>query len=182
MENIVEVGKIQLEYDLYEVGRVNSAGKVAREVYVNLEEVDVARSYVELEKKRNRRRRFISSKLGKYAESFGYYKPFVYDADDAELDKKSEYLDVYYEQLNDIRSELNDDNFQELYRLMSFTRKKNRDIRVEVERRRESWRNGEVADSSEFPKTRSAMETFSEWFSETLPKASYVERVEKVKK
>ena len=182
MENIVEVGRLQLEYDLYEVGSVSSAGKVASILSFNLEEVDVARSYVSLEKKRNRRRKFISSKLGKYADRFGYYKPEVYDADDAELDKKSEYLDIYYDQLNDIRSEINEDNFQELYRFMSFTRKKNRDIRVLVEQRRECWKSGDVADSSEFPKTRGAMEELSEWFSETLPKASYVERVEKVKK
>lgn len=182
MENIVEVGKIQLEYDLYEVRSVSSAGKVAKELNDNLEEVDVARSYISLEKKRNRRRKFLSSKLGKYADRFGYYKQEVYDADDAELDKKSVYLDIYYDQLNDIRSEINDDNFQELYRLMSFTRKKNRDIRVRIEQRRECWRTSEVVDSSEFPKTRSDMDAFSEWFSEALPKASYVERVEKVKK
>ena len=71
MENIVEVGRLQLEYDLYEVGSVSSAGKVASILSVNLEEVDVARSYVSLEKKRNRRRKFISSKLGKYADRFG---------------------------------------------------------------------------------------------------------------
>ena len=65
---------------------------------------------------------------------------------------------------------------------MSFTRKKNRDIRVLFEQRRECWKSGDIADSSEFPKTRGVMEEFSEWFSETLPKASYVERVEKVKK
>lgn len=182
----MEYGKekevLQLEYDLYEVRKVDSAGKVASTLNVNLEEVDVMRSYVVLEKKRNRRRKFISSKLGKYAERFGYFKPSVYDADDAELDKKGIYLDIYYDQLNAIRSKINEDNFQELFRLMSFTRKKNRDIRTLVEQRRECWKSSEVVDSSEFPKSRPLMDAFGEWFSETLPKASYVERVEKVKK
>lgn len=182
MKDIKEKEKIQLEYDLYEVGKVSSAGRVAGILNVNLEEVDVARSYIDLEKKRNRRRRFISSKLGKHAERFGYSKPLLYDLDDVELDKKREYLDIYYEQLNDIRSEINEDNFQELYRFMSFTRKKNRDFRVVVEQRREMWKNGTATEAYHLPDTREAVEVFGEWFSETLPKVSYVEKVEKVKK
>lgn len=182
MKYVKEKEALQLEYDLYEVANVESAGKVAGTFNINLEEVDVARSFVDLEKRRNRRRRFISSKLGKHAARFGYYKPLVYDFDDVELDKKREFLDIYYNQLNDIRSEINDDNFQELYRLMSFARRKNRDIRVMIEQRREGWKTGGAAEASGFPNARSAMEAFEEWFSETLPKASYVERVEKVKK
>ena len=52
MKDIKEKEKIQLEYDLYEVGKVSSAGRVAGILNVNLEEVDVARSYIDLEKKK----------------------------------------------------------------------------------------------------------------------------------
>ena len=182
MVRIEEKEKLQLEYDLYEVGNVSSTDRVATCLNVNLEEVDVARSFVDLEKRRNRRRRFISSKLGKYADTLGYYKPLTFDFDDAELDKKCEFLGIYYDQLNDIRSEINDDNFQELYRFMSFTRKKNRDIRVMIEQRRECWKNGNKDGEQQLPDAQAAMEVFREWFSETLPKVSCVERVEKVKK
>ena len=113
MEKAKQLEKIQLEYDLFEVDEDITLGRVFTMISTNTEEVDVARSLIDLEKRRNRRRRFISSVLGKHAERFGYLDSWYYDMDDSYLDKKSVVLDKYYSQLNDFWSALNDNNTQE---------------------------------------------------------------------
>ena len=182
MVNVEVVEKFQLEFDLYETRKDFSLGGVSRELYRNLEEVDVARSFVDLEKSRNKRRRFISGVLGKYAERFGYFDAHYYDMDDAFLDRKRAMLDVYYGQLHSISSRLNNDNFTELYRFMSFTRRKNRDFRVLVEAERDALKKCASGEDVEIPASSNEHEQFNEWFAGALEKVSYTERVVKEKK
>lgn len=182
MENIKEVDKIQLEYDLYETGEVDTVGRMINILFGNLEEVDVSRSYIELEKKRNRRRRIISDVLGKHAERFGYLDPYYYVMDDMYLDRKSRVLDRYYEQLNDIHHEIDDDNFQELFRLMSFTGRKAREYRIGIDKEREVLKKHAMGEDVADTVSLDDGKKFGEWFGGALAEASHYERVEKVKK
>lgn len=182
MEKAKQLEKIQLEYDLFEVSEEPTLGRVFSMISTNTEEVDVARSLIELEKKRNRRRRFLSGVLGKHAERFGYLDSWYYDMDDSYLDKKSEVLNMYYKQLNSFWSSLSDDNIQEIYRLMAFTRSKNREYRVAIQEERECIKKS--ATGEEFERTVIADDaiTFNEWFEGAIEKVSYAQNVEKVKK
>lgn len=182
MVNVEVVDKFQLEFDLYETKKDFSFGYAHNEIFRNLEEVDVARSFIDLEKKRNRRRRIISGILGKHAERFGYFDPYYYDMDDACLDRKRETLDVYYGQLNSVHSEIDDENFVEVFRLMSFARRKNRDFRLSIEEEREAIRKSASGEEVDIPAPTHEFKAFNEWFGPALENASYVERVENVKK
>lgn len=182
MEKAKQLEKIQLEYDLFEVDGDVTLGRVFTMISTNTEEVDVARSLIDLEKRRNRRRRFISSVLGKHAERFGYLDSWYYDMDDSYLDKKSVVLDKYYSQLNDFWSALNDNNTQEIYRLMSFTRAKNRGYRLTIEEERQCIKKSANGEEFERPVVTDNFNTFNEWFEGALEKASYTQNVEKVKK
>lgn len=182
MENIKEVDKIQLEYDLYETVEVDTLGRMVNILFGNLEEVDVSRSYIELEKKRNHRRRIISGVLGKHAGRFGYLDPYYYVMDDMYLERKSRALDKYYDQLNDIHHEINYDNFQELFRLMSFTGRKAREYRIGIDKEREVLKKHAMGEDIADTVPLDDGKKFGEWFGGALVEASRYERVEKVKK
>lgn len=182
MEKAKQLEKIQLEYDLYEVDGDVTLGRVFTMISSNTEEVDVARSLIDLEKKRNKRKRFLSGLLGKHAEKFGYLDPWYYDMDDSYLDKKSDVLDMYYSQLNSFWSALDDNNFQEIYRLMSFTRTKNRGYRLTIQEERECIKISAEGKEFDRPVVGDNATVFDEWFEGALEKASYTQNVEKVKK
>lgn len=182
MERKEQLEMIQLEFDLYEGRNVKTSGSVASTAYLNLEEVDVARSYIELEKKRNKRRRFLSGVLGKHAERFGYLDAWYYDRDDEYLDQKNASLNTYYCQIDAIFARINEDNFAELDRLMSFTRAKNKEYRTLIQRDRDLVRNSANGEEFERESSNFDIEAFNEWFKGALAKASYTQSVEKVKK
>ena len=72
----------QMEFELLYCGNKNmSLNYVLNELFENLEEVDVARGVIDLERKRNRRRKFLSGVLGKHAAKFGYLDGWYYDAE-----------------------------------------------------------------------------------------------------
>ena len=182
MEKAKQLEKIQTEYDLFEVDEDVTLGRVFTMISTNTEEVDVARSLIDLEKRRNRRRRFISSVLGKHAERFGYLDSWYYDMDDTYLDKKRQALNLYYAQLNDFWSALNDNNFSEIYRLMAFTTAKNIGYRLTIQEERECIQSSANGEEFERPVVTDNFNTFNEWFEGALEKASYTQNVEKVKK
>ena len=182
MENIVNVDKFQLEYDLYDFSYNGELGNVRKEVLLTFEEIDVARSFIELDRKRNRRRRVISNALGKYASKFGYEDSSYYDFDDQMLDEHSGILDRYYWQVGYIFEEMDDKNYPELCKLLAFTQYKNRGFCCGVKNARKDFADDAVQEgtSREVP-TEESM-AFNEWFVEALKKASCSERVVKNKK
>ena len=182
MEKAKQLEKIQTEYDLFEVDGDITLGRVFTMISSNTEEVDVARSIIDMEKKRNKRRRFFSKKLGRHAEKFGYLDTWYYDVDDTYLDKKRQALNLYYGQLNDFWSALNDNNFSEIYRLMAFTRAKNRGYRLTIQEERECIQSSANGEEFDRPVVTDNIHTFCEWFEGALEKARYTQNVEKVKK
>ena len=177
-----QVEKIQLEYDLYRGRSVSSIEGAINALFLNLEEVDVARSYIALEEKRNARKRFLSSILGKHAARFGYLDPYYYDMDDSYLERKKDVLDSYYRQLNDIYGNIDENNFREMFRLMGFTRLKNKEFRVGIQSERDTFLALASNDTAEECKYVNEEDAFNAWFKGAVEVASYTESVEKVKK
>lgn len=182
MDNVKVVDKFQLEYDLYDFGRVKSFGKAVNEAYLTFEEIDVARSSVTLEKKRNKRRRIIAQALGKHAERFGYYDRDFYDRNDILLDKRSDILDRYYEQVGAIYSNFSKGNLEELCKLLSFVQAKNRLFIYSAREDRWELAASYAGEDYERKVPLEESKAFSEWFSKALEVASYSEKVVKNKK
>ncbi len=183
MEKSRIIEDFQFEFDyLYCGNKGLSIEFVLRSLFTNLEEIDVAKSVIDLEKKRNRRRKFLSNVLGKHAEKFGYLDPWYYDMDDGYLERKEELLGMYREQLNAFYGAIDDYNCSEVYNLMNFARYKNRFYRREVEQERENLKGTAKGAEVCFEKPGSNAEYFSEWFGEAIEKVCGTKAVEKVKK
>lgn len=182
MEKSKEVEKFQLEFDLYSCGNVGPIERTISSMFLTLEEIDVARSVIDLDRRRNRRRRFLSNTLGKHAEKFGYLDPWYYDMDDGYLAKQEEILDVFHQQINDIYREIDDDNYPEVYRLLSFTEDKNKGFIAAVKEERRCIKASASGDAFERTLPKEDPKAFQEWFKGALEAASYVENVEKVRK
>lgn len=173
----------QMEYELLYCGNKNmSLNYVLHQLFENLEEADVAKGVIELERKRNRRRKFISGVLGKHAEKFGYLDAWYYDADDKYLDRKAELLAEYYDQLNSFYGAIDEYNCTGVFNLMNFARFKNRFYRREVQEKREKLKDYEVGFEIDCNKPRENSSDFAEWFFVALDKVCGVKAVEKIKK
>lgn len=173
----------QMEFELLYCGNKNmSLNYVLNQLFENLEEVDVARGVIDLERKRNRRRKFLSGVLGKHAVKFGYLDGWYYDADDIYLDRKAELLSEYYEQLNSFYGAIDEYNCTGVFNLMNFARFKNIFYRREIQEKREKLQDYEVGYEIDCNKSRENSSNFAEWFVGALDKVCGIKAVEKVKK
>ena len=182
MEKAKLIEKIQLEYDLHETREEPTFGRVSHLTFFYIEEADVSRAGIHSTMKHNKVKRFISERLGKHARKFGFLDSWYYEADDQYLEKELEVLDVYYNQLNQFLEVLNNENYAELYRLMSFTKYKNTLHRLNIDEERMCVRHSATGKEFERPTTVDDLEAFNEWFESAFEKASSTQKVEKVKK
>ena len=173
----------QMEFELLYCGNKNmSLNYVLHQFFENLEETDVMRGVIELERKRNRRRKFLSGVLGKHAEKFGYLDAWYYDADDKYLDRKAELIENYREQLNAFYGAIDEYNCTDAFNLMNYARYKNVFYRRDVEEKRKQLKDYEVGFDVDFNRPAATAEYFPEWFFGALEKVCGVKAVEKVKK
>lgn len=182
MEKQNQIDKIKLEYDLYEVDKISSLEYVDQGIMTFLDEIDVLRNVINVEKNQNRRMKLRANRLGKFAPKCGCLDIWYYEQEAEFLKKQTGILNSYYDQLDQIYSGLNDDNYQELFRLMCFARKKNLEYEESVKEERKCIKISVTGEGFErvFPPEES--EAFNDFFASALSAATNIEKVEKVKK
>lgn len=181
-----QMEKWQLQYDLFEEPKFCSVEKAFKDVDLTIEEVDVARSFLNFEQNKHDRNSWISKKLGRHASKFGFIDDRDYYAlDQKMLDVYGEVLGFFAHQVNTINGSLTSDNYLEMYRLLSFSTSKSREFISFVRKSRSELDSKFRGEDYEFPKCDGEPEYFNEWFNEQFQKSvssQKTEKVEKVKK
>lgn len=165
-----QVEKISAEYCLYEPEEPESIDSVYDVILRGIDEAIHYKGIFEEERKKNKTRKTISRKLGPIARRVGFLRPEVYEADDGFIDLQEKMLDSYYEQITVAISDIDENNYQDINKLVLFARKKYLLNHISVEEQRKLAQLAAAGISFSRKREDEDSEAMSVFFDETMKK------------
>lgn len=119
-----QVEKIKTEYCLYDPEEPGSIDYVLDVIFRCIDEAYYFKSLFDDERKKNKIRVKFSSAFGSLAGRVGFLKPDVYEADNDFICLQDKILERYFCQLTDVIEVVDDYNYQDINKLVEFSREK----------------------------------------------------------
>ena len=131
-----DLERFALEYSLFEVDEVSSLEDVNGYLEVFLDDLDEYSDTFKKEVKLNKLEK-LRAKLSNYFDIFiGYEFPEYYDEDSKVVREEIKMVNLFIKAVNNMKKTINEDNFNDFYKLTRFIREKYYDYHNYLEKER----------------------------------------------